>query len=81
MKPIVGNAEARRIETIYTTPVAYMGEMYEFASWVVKNPLLSDHPAVLTFTELRSGKMKKEDMQRIIPLVNEKVTEKITNKN
>jgi hypothetical protein len=80
MEPIIGTPEARICETVYVTSVAHDGQMLEFSSWVRKNPLILDGIAVVTNTELRSGKLKRAELAVLIPLVEEKVKEIVNQK-
>jgi hypothetical protein len=70
---VIGEPDVKVITTIYTIPVAYNGEMYEFACWVSKNNLITDALPVISSTELRRGRMRKAELAQLIPLVEDKV--------
>ena len=73
--PVIGKPEPRISETVYVTSVAYNGQMIEFSTWVRKNPLILDGVAVISATEIRSGKLKRAELAELVPLVEEKVRE------
>jgi len=76
MNIVIGEPDVKVITTIYTIPVAYNGEMYEFACYVSKNNLITDALPVISSVELRRGRLKKAELAEIIPLVEDKIRTK-----